>query len=70
MNERRPIWFLPIIICPLRTRGAPNETLSAMKLSSPMDSRSGEMNEAVEISAPLPSLAPSSLYHGVRYTEA
>ena len=52
MKERLPMWFRPRVMAPLRTRGAPSETLSAMKLSSPMDRRSGEMNEAVETSAP------------------
>ena len=52
MKERLPMWFQPRVMAPLRTRGAPSETLSAMKLSSPMDRRSGEMNEAVETSAP------------------
>src|ERR1051325_5991489 len=70
MNERLPTWFGPIVMNPSRTRGAPRDTLSAMKLSSPMDNRSGEINEAVETSAPLPSLAPNSLYQGVRYTDA
>ena len=52
MNERLPMWFRPSVMVPLRTLGAPSETLSAMKLSSPMDRRSGEIKEAVEISAP------------------
>src|SRR3954452_12559639 len=66
MKERLPTWFLPTVRRPSRTRGAPKETLSAIKLSSPTESRSGEMKEAVEISAPLPSLAPSKVYHGFR----
>src|ERR1044071_2742086 len=66
MKVRLPMEFGPRIIKPSCTRGAPKDTLSAMKLSPPMDNRSGEIKEAVEISAPEPSLAPSSLYHGAR----
>src|SRR5581483_643465 len=66
MKERLPMWFLPMIMNPSRTRGAPSDTLSAMKLSSPIDNRSGEINDAVDISAPRPTLAPNSRYQGVR----
>ena len=51
-------------------RGAPMETLSAMKLPSSTERRSGETKEAVETSAPSPTLAPSILYQGARKIEA
>src|ERR1043166_835859 len=66
MKERFPIVFRAIITFPSRTRAAPSETLSAMTLSSPMASKSGEINEAVETSALAPNLAPSNRYQGAR----
>src|SRR5205807_2904897 len=66
IKERFPISVPAIVKTPFSTRAAPRETLSAMKLSSLMESKSGEMKEAVEISARRPTLAPRRRYQGAR----